>query len=74
MELHLDKLIQLHKIKMVKKKSEKVESESQKRVATIEELFQNCPKCKGNLLVKIQSKKGLDYKCEDCGHEEFRKW
>lgn len=58
---------------MAKKKSEQVESKP-KRVATVEELFQNCPKCNGNLLVRIQSEKGLDYKCEECGHTEFRKW
>jgi len=52
----------------------KEESKPQKRTATVEELFQNCPKCNGDLLVKIQSKKGLDYKCQDCKHEEFREW
>ena len=76
MELHLDKLIQLHKTKMVKEKSEKKieQKKPQKRTATVEELFQNCPKCGGDLLVRVQSEKGLDYKCEACGHEEFRKW
>ena len=57
---------------MVKEKSEK--KSEPRRTATVEELFQNCPKCNGDLLVKIQSEKGLDYKCEGCGHEEFRKW
>ena len=71
MELHLDKLIQLHKTKMVKEKSKQEEPQ---RTATVEELFQNCPKCGGDLLVKIQSEKGLNYKCEGCGHEEFRNW
>ena len=58
---------------MAKKKTEQ-ENKPQKRTATIEELFQNCPKCGGDLLVKVQSEKGLDYKCERCGHEEFRNW
>ena len=58
---------------MVKKKYEE-ESKPQKRTATIKELYQSCPKCGGDLLVKIQSEKGLDYKCEGCGYEEFREW
>lgn len=57
---------------MVNKKSE--QDKPQKRVATVEELFQNCPKCGGDLLVKIQSEKGLDYKCDGCGYTEFRNW
>jgi len=48
-------------------------SKPQKRTATVKELFQNCPKCGGDLLVKRQSEKGLDYVCK-CGHKEFRKW
>ena len=59
---------------MAKKKSEQEESKPQKRTATVEELFQNCPECNGDLLVKVQSEKGLDYKCEGCGYKEFRKW
>jgi len=44
------------------------------RTANLEELYQDCPKCDEELLVKFQSEKGLDYKCQSCGHEEFRKW
>lgn len=58
---------------MAKKQVEE-ESKPQQRTATVEELFQNCPKCNGDLLVKVQSKKGLNYKCQSCGHEEFREW
>ena len=60
---------------MVKEKSKKAEeSKPRQRTATVKELFQNCPKCQGELLVRVQSEKGLDYKCQDCSHEEFRKW
>ena len=57
---------------MVKEKS-KEKSEARTRTATIEELYQDCPKCGGDLLVKVQSEKGLDYECQ-CGHKEFRAW
>ncbi len=61
---------------MVKEKIKKVEekSESRTRTATVEELYQDCPKCHGEFLVKVQSEKGLDYKCSDCGYKEFRDW
>jgi len=62
-----------HKIKMVKEKSIE-ESKPQKRTATVEELYQNCPKCNDEFLVKVQSEKGLQYHCSGCGHEEFRNW
>ncbi len=52
----------------------KEKSEERTRTATIEELYQDCPKCGDELLVKVQSEKGLDYKCYSCKHEEFRKW
>ena len=58
---------------MAKEKSEE-KTEPRTRTATVEELYQDCPKCGGELLVKVQSEKGLDYKCYGCGHEEFRKW
>jgi len=58
---------------MPKKKSEESEEEPRTRTATVEELFQDCPKCGGELLVKVQSEKGLDYECK-CGYKEFRKW
>ena len=58
--------------KVLLKKEEK--SEQRTRTATVEELFQSCPKCNGDLLVKVQSKKGLDYLCQHCGHSEFRAW
>ena len=48
-------------------------SETRTRTATVEELYQDCPKCGGELLVKVQSEKGLDYECT-CSHKEFRKW
>ena len=59
-------------VKMAKEKSK--QKLASKRTATVKELFQNCPECGGELLVKVQSEKGLDYKCEGCNHEEFRKW
>ncbi len=49
-------------------------SEPRTRTATVKELYQDCPKCGDALLVKVQSEEGLAYKCESCGHEEFRKW
>ena len=52
----------------------KKEEKSEQRTATVEELFQNCPKCSDSLLVRVQSKKGLDYLCQHCGHSEFRAW
>lgn len=55
---------------MVKEKK----SEESKRTATVEELYQDCPKCNGEFLVKVQSVKGLDYLCYDCGYAEFRAW
>ncbi len=58
--------------KVILKKEDKAEERT--RTATVEELFQDCPKCNGNLLVKVQSKKGLDYLCQECGHSEFRVW
>lgn len=59
---------------MAKKSEIKDEPEHKSRTATIKELFQTCPKCKGDLLVKKQTPEGLHYKCEHCGYEEFRKW
>lgn len=56
---------------MAKQKEEKSES---RRTATVEELFQSCPKCDGEFLVRVQSKEGLEYWCQHCGHKEFRKW
>ena len=46
------------------------------RTATPEELIQTCPKCGDELLVRVQSKEGLEYWCSNkkCGHQEFRKW
>ena len=58
---------------MAKKKSVQKESKSQ-RTASVEELFQDCPECDNEFLVKVQSEKGLQYLCSGCGHEEFRKW
>lgn len=57
---------------MTNKKVEK--SEPSTRIATVEELFQSCPKCGGEFLVRVQSKEGLEYWCQDCSHKEFRKW
>ncbi len=58
---------------MAKEKS-KEKSEPRTRTATVEELYQDCPKCNGEFLVKVQSEKGLDYRCQDCSYEEFRVW
>ncbi len=58
---------------MAKEKSEE-KSEPRTRTATVEELYQDCPKCDGEFLVKVQSEKGLQYHCSDCGYEEFREW
>ena len=49
-------------------------SEKKVRTATVKELYQDCPKCNGDLLVRVQSKKGLEYLCQECGHSEFRVW
>ena len=57
---------------MAKKTSEQNEEYS-KPSATVEELFQTCPKCKGDLLIKHQSEKEFQYKCDGCGYEEIRK-
>lgn len=59
---------------MDKKKSEQTleETEYSKPSATIEELFQTCPKCNGDLLVKFQSEDKLSYKCDGCGYTEDR--
>lgn len=58
---------------MAKKKSEQIEDvEYSKPSATIKELYQDCPKCHGDLLVKVQTEKEFQYKCE-CGYEEVRK-
>jgi len=59
---------------MVKEKPKKKDVAKGSRTATIEELYQDCPKCGEEFLVKFQSEKGLDYRCQTCGHEEFRKW
>ena len=57
---------------MVKK--EELKTEKKARSATVKELFQDCPKSGGSLLVRVQSEKGLDYLCHECGHSEFREW
>lgn len=57
---------------MAKKNIEEKEEYS-KESATVEELFQECPKCKGDLLIKVQTDKEFQYKCDDCGYQETRK-
>ena len=56
---------------MAKKKSEEAE---QPRSPNVEELWQDCPKCGGEFLVRNWSEKGIDYRCSNCKHEEFREW
>jgi predicted RNA-binding Zn-ribbon protein involved in translation (DUF1610 family) len=58
---------------MVKEKTAKTEVEYSKPSASVQELFQTCPNCKGDLLVKQQTEKELKYRCDDCGYEETRK-
>ena len=57
---------------MVKKKTETKAEEP--RSPTPEELWQECPKCGGEFLVRNWSEKGIDYRCSNCKHEEFREW
>jgi predicted RNA-binding Zn-ribbon protein involved in translation (DUF1610 family) len=57
---------------MAKGKVEDKNVEYSKESVTIEELYQDCPKCNGNLLVKFQTDKELQYKCDSCGYEEVR--